>query len=138
MGREGRWEGGIEGGGGKNSEGRKERNSFKEAIGVWRRIRIIEMKNIFDHYFSPSYNSTKFKRLKIKAGKHKEGNQDISFPLWPGLDHPPPPLHWCAWTGVGGHSCTWQATDFIFSFPKTCTIPVIQFNPFHTMKVQNG
>lgn len=46
------------------------------------------MKNIFDHYFSPGYNSTKFKRLKIKAGKHKEGNQGISFPLWPGLDHP--------------------------------------------------
>lgn len=40
----------------------KERNSFKKAIGAWRRIRIMEMKNIFDHYFSPGYNSTKFKR----------------------------------------------------------------------------
>lgn len=41
---------------------RKERNNFKKAIGAWRRVRIIEMKNIFDHYFSPGYNSTKFKR----------------------------------------------------------------------------
>lgn len=63
MGREGRWwEGGIEGGGWKNLEGRKERNSFKNAIGAWRQVRIMEMKNIFDHYLSLGYNSTKFKR----------------------------------------------------------------------------
>lgn len=118
MGREGRW-GGIEGGGWKNLEGRKERNRFKKAIGVWRRIRIIEMKNIFDHYFSPGYNSTKFKRLKTKAGKHKEGNQGILFPLWPGLDHPHllPCTGAHGW-GLGGTQAHGKQLILFFLFPK--------------------
>lgn len=59
---EGRQVGERDRGRGLDESRRKERNNFKKAIGAWRRVRIIEMKNIFDHYFSPGYNSTKFKR----------------------------------------------------------------------------